>query len=74
LSELAWAYRRLSESIGFLAQLEIITYDEKAMRKFEDCASRRSNWPTDLRIASVVLEYGATLVTENARDFMQVPG
>src|SRR5688572_29856080 len=33
---LAWAYRRLIESSRFLAQLHVLTYDEKAMQRFED--------------------------------------
>ena len=75
LDRLAWAYRRLSESIRFLARLEILTYDEKGMQRFEQFRKQKIKiGRTDLRIAATVLEHGATLVTENARDFKQVPG
>src|SRR6266699_249242 len=63
---LAWAYRRLAESISFLARLQILTYDENAMRRFEELRKQKIKiGRTDLRIASTVLESGATLVTEN---------
>jgi tRNA(fMet)-specific endonuclease VapC len=72
---LAWAYRRLSESVQFLARLEILTYDEKAMQRFEQLRKQKIKiGRTDLRIAATVLEHGATLVTENMRDFKQGPG
>jgi tRNA(fMet)-specific endonuclease VapC len=71
---LAWAYRRLAETIRFLAQLQILTYDEPAMRRYEQFRKAKikiSNM--DLRIAAVVLEHGAVLVTRNTRDFRKVP-
>ena len=72
---LAWAYRRLSESVRFLARLEILTYDEKAMERFDRLRKQKIKiGRTDLRIAAAVLGYYATLVTENTRDFKQVPG
>ena len=72
---LAWAYRRLSESVRFLARLNIVTYDEQAMQRFEQLRKQKIKiGRTDLRIAATVLEHGATLVTENTRDFKQVPG
>ena len=72
---LAWAYRRLTENVQFLARLEILTYDENAMQRFEQLRKQKIKiGRTDLRIAAAVLEHGATLVTENTRDFMQVPG
>src|SRR5437868_15480194 len=62
---LAWAYRRLSETVRFLARLPILTYDEKAMQRFEELRKQKIKiGRTDLRIAATVLEHGATLVTE----------
>jgi tRNA(fMet)-specific endonuclease VapC len=72
---LAWAYRRLTETVRFLARMEVLTYDENAMLRFEQLRKQKIKiGRTDLRIAAAVLEYGATLVTENVRDFKQVPG
>jgi tRNA(fMet)-specific endonuclease VapC len=72
---LAWAYRCLAETVRLLARLKILTYDEKAMQRFEDLRKQKIKiGRTDLRIAATVLEYGATLVTENLHDFQQVPG
>jgi len=45
------------------------------MQRFEQLRKQKIKiGRTDLRIAATVLEYGATLVTENSRDFKQVPG
>src|SRR5947199_3138385 len=54
---LAWAYRRLADTVSFLAQLHILTYDEQAMRRYEELRKAKLKvGPTDLRIAAVVLE------------------
>ena len=72
---LAWAYRRLTETVGFLAHLRILTYDERAMQRFEQLRKRKIKiGRMDLRIAATVLGYEAILVTRNARDFGRVPG
>jgi tRNA(fMet)-specific endonuclease VapC len=72
---LAWAYRRPTETVGFLAHLRILTYDERAMQRFEQLRAQKIKiGRTDLRIASTVLEHGAILVTRNARDFSRIPG
>ena len=63
---LAWAYRRLTDNIRFLARLQVLTYDEKAMQRFEQLRKQKIRiGRTDLGIAAMVLEHGATLVTEN---------
>jgi tRNA(fMet)-specific endonuclease VapC len=65
----------LTENIRFLAHLEVLTYDEKAMQRFEQLRKQKIKiGRTDLGIAATVMEHGATLVTENIRDFKQIPG
>jgi len=74
-ARLAWAYRRLADTGAFLANMRILTYDEQAMRRYEELRKAKLKVGlTDLRIAAVVLEHGAVLVTRNARDFRKVPG
>jgi tRNA(fMet)-specific endonuclease VapC len=72
---LAWAYRRMAETIRFLSRLQLLTYDENAMQRFEKLRKRKIKiGRTDLGIAAIVLEHDATLVTENKNDFERVPG
>jgi tRNA(fMet)-specific endonuclease VapC len=72
---LAWAYRRMTENIRFLSRLQVLTYDERAMQRFEQLRKQKIKiGRTDLGIAACVLELDATLVTENVKDFKQVPG
>jgi tRNA(fMet)-specific endonuclease VapC len=72
---LAWAYRRLTDAIGSLAHLRILTYDEQAIGRYEQLRKAKVKiGRMDLRIAAVALEQGAVLVTRNARDFRKIPG
>jgi tRNA(fMet)-specific endonuclease VapC len=72
---LAWAYRRLADTVSFLAHLRILTYDEPAMRRYEQLRKAKIKiGGMDLRIAAVVLEHGAVLITRNSRDFRKIPG
>ena len=72
---LVWAYRRLAATVRFLSGLQIVDFDESAMRRYEDLKTRTLKVGTmDLRIAASVLDREAVLVTRNLRDFEQVPG
>ena len=72
---LAWAYRRLAATVRFLAQIDIIDFDESAIRRYEQLKKLKIQIrKMDLRIAATVLQSGAILVTRNVRDFQPVPG
>jgi tRNA(fMet)-specific endonuclease VapC len=73
--QLARAYQRLADATRFLAGMQILNFSEAAAARYEQLASLKLNiGKIDLRIAAVVLEAGATLVTRNVRDFHRVPG
>ena len=73
--QLALGYQRLADSIPFLAAFQIFSLEKVAIQRYESLRKLKLNIrKMDLRIAAVVLEKGATLVTRNARDFKQVPG
>lgn len=63
----------------FLAPLEIVPFDEAAMRCYGDlrCQLERRGQPIgamDLLIAAHALALGVILVTNNLREFQRVPG
>lgn len=63
----------------FLAPLDILPFDETAMRRYGDVRSQleRAGTPIgalDLLIASHALALDATLVTNNLREFQRVVG
>jgi tRNA(fMet)-specific endonuclease VapC len=73
--KLAWAYRRLAETVRFLARIQIVDFDEPAIHRCEQLRKLKLKVrKMDLRIAATVLERRAILVTRNLRDFKQVPG
>jgi tRNA(fMet)-specific endonuclease VapC len=72
---LALAYQSLADSIPFLAQFRVLGFSEKAMEEFDRLIALKLNIrKMDLRIAAIALEHGATVVTDNMRDFQRVAG
>lgn len=73
--DLANAYQRLTETIRFLAGVQVLSFPEPAIIRFESLrAAHRRLGRNDLRIAAIVLEQGAVLATRNVRDFQQIRG
>jgi tRNA(fMet)-specific endonuclease VapC len=74
-SQLALAYSSLAQAVRFLSRLQILDFGEAAMRRCEQLRKAKIKiGRMDLRIAAVVLEYGAILVSRNIRDFQKVLG
>jgi tRNA(fMet)-specific endonuclease VapC len=72
---LARAYQRLSATVPFFARFRILSFTEQAIVRYEILRkAQRHVGKNDLRIAAIALEYGATVVTRNLRDFQCVPG
>lgn len=73
--ELARVYDRFTGNVRFFAQLQVLSFSEPAIRRFEEIkAMKLGVRAMDLRIASIALEHDATVVTRNLRDFDRVPG
>lgn len=69
------AYEHLAEAIPPLARWQIIPMSHPALMRFETLKRMNLNVrKMDLRIAAIVLEIGATLVSRNLRDFQRIPG
>lgn len=74
-TELLPAYRLLHEAVTFFQTIRIIDFDKQAAAIFDNLRQHKIRIGTlDLRIASIALATGATLVTRNRRDFEKVPG
>ena len=70
-----WAYRHLAANVRFLSRIQIVDFDEPAIRRCEELKRLKIKVrKMDLRIAATVLDRGGILVTRNVRDFRQVPG
>ncbi len=69
------AHLRLTETVRWLSGWDILPLTAAAAVRFQDLLRQRLNvGGNDLRIASIALESGATVVTRNLRDFRRVPG
>jgi tRNA(fMet)-specific endonuclease VapC len=71
-------YARLTRSIEYLKQTEILDFDREADRCFrsllqQNAALRKARLQRDMRIAAIALSQNATLATRNQRDFGLVP-
>lgn len=73
--ELAHGYRMLTETITALKQWRVTTCSAAAIARHQSLKKQKLNiGANDLKIASIALETGATVVTRNLRDFQRVPG
>jgi tRNA(fMet)-specific endonuclease VapC len=72
--ELARVYERFADNVRFLSQLQILSFREAAIARFEELNRMKLGVRAmDLRIAAIALDCGATVVTRNRRDFDCVP-
>jgi tRNA(fMet)-specific endonuclease VapC len=68
-------YRMFGRLLGDYAATTILQFDSAALGVYEELEKQRLRVSTmDLRIASIALAHGLTLVTRNTRDFRRVPG
>jgi tRNA(fMet)-specific endonuclease VapC len=74
-SDLAAGYARLARTIEVLGAWHLLPFTEPAIRRVEVLKRQKLKVRImDLRIAAIVLEHNATLVTRNVKDFQRVPG
>jgi tRNA(fMet)-specific endonuclease VapC len=72
--QLARAYQHLTKAVSFFAKLQIISFTESAIDRYEQLrGSLGAIGKNDLRIAAIALEIGATVATRNVRDFRKFP-
>lgn len=74
-AQLALGYDRLASTLNELRNWLVVPFSVAAITRYE--ALKRQNLNVggnDLRIASIALEIGATVVTRNRRDFARIPG
>ena len=73
--QLARVYQRLTDAVRFFSSLQILSFTEPAMARYEELRkSHRRVGKNDLRIAAIALEHDDTLVTRNVSDFQGIPG
>jgi tRNA(fMet)-specific endonuclease VapC len=72
--QLARVYERFADNVRFLAHLQIASFPESAIQRYEDLLRMKLGVrANDLRIAAIALDLAATIVTRNLRDFQCVP-
>lgn len=68
-------YDRLTGLFDFFADWQILPFDQPAADEFERLRKHGVRIATmDLKIATIVLVSGGTLLSRNMNDFQQVPG
>ena len=68
-------YDRFVAAFRFFARWRVAPFDDAAAVRFEELRSVRIRVAsTDLKIAAICLVNGATLLSRNLADFLQVPG
>ncbi|MGQ0634707.1 MAG: type II toxin-antitoxin system VapC family toxin [Planctomycetaceae bacterium] len=73
--QLARVYQRIVDAVHAHCRVQVVTFSEAAMGRYESLKSQKLNvGHMDLRIAAIVLEHDACLVTRNVRDFQRITG
>lgn len=73
--QLALGYSRLAGTLNELRNWVVVPFSVAAIARYESFKQQKLNvGGNDLRIASIALELGATVVTRNRRDFSRIPG
>jgi tRNA(fMet)-specific endonuclease VapC len=74
-SQIVMAYTELDQSGRSFFEMNVLPFSDEAQDRFDQLRRERVRIGTmDLRIASIALVEGATLLTANSRDFEKVPG
>jgi tRNA(fMet)-specific endonuclease VapC len=74
LAKLIRAYADLGSHLDVFRRVQVLQFDDRAAMTFQMLRTARVRIGTlDLRIASIALAQGATLLTRNLRDFGRVP-
>ncbi|CAN5822380.1 hypothetical protein BH20ACI4_BH20ACI4_20670 [soil metagenome] len=69
-----FAYERLHRSLETYRNTDVLDFDEKAAKVFQQSKSNKILIGTmDLKIASIAISQTAILVSRNLKDFEQVP-
>jgi tRNA(fMet)-specific endonuclease VapC len=73
--DVARVYQRFVDSVRLLARMQILSFTESAIDRFEGLRRMRLGVKAnDLRIAAIALENSDTVVTRNRADFGRIPG
>jgi tRNA(fMet)-specific endonuclease VapC len=68
-------YRRLEQHVEMYTRIPLLSFDMASATQFQSLQAKRLKVATmDLKIASIVLAVGGTLLTRNLSDFQRVPG
>jgi tRNA(fMet)-specific endonuclease VapC len=76
---LAELYTRLWIALSYFREVRVVNFDDAANACHqrllqENRVLNKKRLQKDMRIAAIALSLGATLVTRNYKDFVQVPG
>lgn len=74
-ADLVRGYRLFERVLSAFAAALVLPFDTNASAVFDGLVAQRVRIATmDLRIASIAMSQGLTLLTRNSRDFSKVPG
>jgi tRNA(fMet)-specific endonuclease VapC len=74
-ADIVRGYRMFDRVLSAFAAALVLPFDANAAAVFDSLISQRVRIATmDLRIASIALKQGLTVLTRNTRDFRKVPG